>query len=270
MSLSSPSSKLPPARAAWWLRLHAALMPDYNRRAAVYWWLMVFGGSAVTLACVSQLLQTPWQRWAAAGLGMVLAVGAGLFPIRLPGTKTSFAAGEMFLFLVLLALGPAAAALVAGVEALTGSWRTSKRWTSRIASPAIAVLTMAGTGGLLHAALEALRQADRDDAAAVLAVMLAFSVLYFAVNSVLMSSVQRLKRNESLFHWIALFIDLRWVGLAYAGSAVVATLLFVTYEAQGSAVLLVMVPLLAMLLVSLNLYFDTRKRDGRWALHTPR
>lgn len=30
----------------WWLRLHHALMPDYNRKAAVYWWAMVALGSA--------------------------------------------------------------------------------------------------------------------------------------------------------------------------------------------------------------------------------
>ncbi len=230
-------------------------MPDYNRAATLYWWVMVVAGSALTLVCTAQLLQMSWQTWLQLSAGVLLAIGAGLFPIRLPGRKNSFAAGEIFLFLVLLVLGPAAAAVAAGAEALTGSWRTSKRWTSRIASPAIAVLAMASTGSILHGLLGALERADLGGAAATLAAALVFSALYFAANSVLMSTVLRLKRNEPIFQWAALLSDLRWVGLAYAGSAAVAALLFVTYQQQGGGVLLVMVPLLAMLLVSLHLYF---------------
>ena len=246
------------------MRLHAALMPDYNRAASVYWWVMVVAGTAVALVCAASLFEMPWRAWAGVGLGVLLAVGAGLFPIRLPGTKSSYAAGEIFLFLVLLVLGPAAAAVAAAAEALTGSLRTSKRWTSRIASPAIAVLAMASTGWLLHAALNALQQAGDDSAAATLAAALGFSMLYFAVNSVLMSTVLRLKRNEPIFRWLALLFELRWVGLAYAGSATVATLLFVTYREQGGAVLLVVLPLLVMLLVSLHLYF--RQQEAGVAL----
>ena len=246
------------------MRLHAALMPDYNRAASVYWWVMVVAGTAVALVCAASLFEMPWRAWAGVGLGVLLAVGAGLFPIRLPGTKSSYAAGEIFLFLVLLVLGPAAAAVAAAAEALTGSLRTSKRWTSRIASPAIAVLAMASTGWLLHAALNALQQAGDDSAAATLAAALGFSMLYFAVNSVLMSTVLRLKRNEPIFRWLALLFELRWVGLAYAGSATVATLLFVTYREQGGAVLWVVLPLLVMLLVSLHLYF--RQQEAGVAL----
>jgi hypothetical protein len=28
-----------------WQRLHQALMPDYNRKATIYWWAMVLLGS---------------------------------------------------------------------------------------------------------------------------------------------------------------------------------------------------------------------------------
>ena len=43
--------------------------------------------------------------------------------------------------------------------------------------------------------------------------------------------------------------------MAYAGSAVVATLLFITWRQQGGAVLMVLLPLLVMLLVTLHYYF---------------
>jgi hypothetical protein len=45
--------------------------------------------------------------------GAVLAMLAGFFPVRIPRTKNSFAAGEIFMFLLLLMHGPEAAALAA-------------------------------------------------------------------------------------------------------------------------------------------------------------
>ena len=168
------------------------------------------------------------------------------------------------MFLLLLLVGPGAAAVAAGAEALTGSWRTSKRWTSRIASPAIAVLAMASTGWLLHAALHSLQQAGIESAAVTLAAVLTFSMLYFAVNSLLMSTVLRLKRNEPVFQWLAVLADLRWLGMAHAGSATVAALLYVTFLDQGGGVLLVMLPMLVMLLAALHLYF--RQQEAGLAL----
>ena len=82
--------------------------------------------------------------------GAAVAMLAGFFPVRIPRSKNSFAAGEIFIFLLLLLHGPAAAALAAAGEALVGSWRTSKRWTSRIASPAMAALAMFLAGSLLQ------------------------------------------------------------------------------------------------------------------------
>ena len=79
---------------------------------------------------------------------------AGFFPFRVPRSKNSFTAGEIFIFLLLLLHGPAAATLAAAGEALVGSWRTSKRWTSRIVSPATASIAMFCAGAALQAAME--------------------------------------------------------------------------------------------------------------------
>ena len=40
----------------WWLRLHRALMPDYNRQAALYWWAMVLLGALILAHTLSTLL----------------------------------------------------------------------------------------------------------------------------------------------------------------------------------------------------------------------
>ncbi len=263
MSLSSPS-QLPPPPADWWARLHAALMPDYNRPASLYWWLLVVAGAGVWLQCLASLLPMTWLLGLELAAGLLLALAAGLVPVRLPGIKQSLAVGEIFLFLVLLVLGPAAAALAAAGEAFVASFRTSKRWTSRIASPAIASLTMASTGTALHGGLAWLGEAGATSAAATLAATLAFAGLYFFVNAVLTSTVLRLKRKQPVFQWWALLGELRWVGLSYAGSAAIAALLFVTYQAQGGAVLLTMLPLLLLLLLALHFYY--RQQEAGLAL----
>src|SRR5687768_14121660 len=143
------ASATPPPR--WWgARLHAALMPDYNRKAAAYWWTVVLLGAAVLLRSAHHVGGLPLASWVHLVGGAVLAMLAGLVPVRIPRSTNSFTAGEVFIFLLLLLNGPEAAALASAGEALVGSWRTSKRWTSRIASPAMAGLAMFTAGTLLH------------------------------------------------------------------------------------------------------------------------
>jgi diguanylate cyclase (GGDEF)-like protein/PAS domain S-box-containing protein len=236
-------------------------MPDYNGTAARFWWTAFCGGMLALLFCLAQM---SWLAWLQVAGATVLAIGAGMFPIRVPGTKIAYAAGEIFIFLLLLVLGPAAAAVAAAAEAFVGSARASKRWTSRLFSPASATLAMLAVSLPLQAGLAALAARGFDSAAVVLAATMAAAALYFLINATLLSGVLQLKRGEAFFQPKGLFSVFRWVGMAYAGSASVATLLFFTWRTQGVGVLLVMVPLLAMLLVTLHFYF--RQQESGIAL----
>ncbi|RVU49497.1 putative bifunctional diguanylate cyclase/phosphodiesterase [Rubrivivax rivuli] len=239
-------------------------MPDYNGTAARFWWTAFCGGMVALLFCLGQLAQMSWLAWLQVAGATVLAIGAGMFPIRVPGTKIAYAAGEIFIFLLLLVLGPAAAAVAAAAEAFVGSARASRRWTSRLFSPASATLAMLTVSLPLQAGLAALAARGFDSAAVVLAATMAAAALYFLINASLLSGVLQLKRGEAFFQPKGLFSVFRWVGMAYAGSASVATLLFFTWRTQGVGVLLVMVPLLAMLLVTLHFYF--RQQEAGIAL----
>ena len=263
MSLSPPAPPVPRSNP-WWARAHAALMPDYNRRAAALWWgVVLLGACALAWSLADVAARSPWA-WLQIGAALALTMGAGLFPVRIPGTRNSFIAGEIFIFLILLMQGPGAAALVAASEAGVGTLRTSKRWTSRLFSPASAAVAMVSSGGLLHLALQGLGPGDWARAAPLMAATMVFSALYFFVNALMVFGVQRLKRNEPFFQLVDLFSVFRWVGMAYAGSAVVATLLFITWRQQGGAVLMVLLPLLVMLLVTLHYYF--RQQEAAVAL----
>ena len=140
--------------------MHTALMPDYNTRATTYWWCVVAAGTVTFLYAVSEVASAPSAVWLQVLVGMLIAMLAGVFPVRIRQSRNSFAAGEVFIFLLLLMHGPAAATLAAAGEAAVGAFRTSGRWTSRIVSPAMAALAMFGAGSLLDAAVSQLTRLE--------------------------------------------------------------------------------------------------------------
>jgi diguanylate cyclase (GGDEF)-like protein len=261
--MSSPSNA--PSGSAgptWWARVHGALMPDYNREAAAYWWAMVGLGSVVLGHVLATLLALPAPDLAQVGAGVAIAMLAGFFPVRIPGSKNSFAAGEIFIFLLLLMHGPAAAALAATGEGFLGAWRTSKRWTSRIVSPATACAAMFGVGSLLEAALAAGQTLGGAGPELLLVLTMVAAVLYFIVNTLLITAIPNLKRK----HWPSLretFGNFAWVGITFAGSAAVAGLLFLSFGRSGFGGLAVAAPIIAMLLSTLHYHF--RQRDAEEA-----
>jgi len=89
-----------------------------------------------------------------------------------------------------------------------------------------------------------------------------FAITYFVFNTLLVTLVVNLKRNE----WPRLRTFLGsfgWVGFTYAGSALVAALLELTFQSFGIGVLVAAVPIIAMLLTTLHYYFRQQESDDR-------
>ena len=249
-----------PGARAWWARLHRAMMPDYNRAATTYWWVMVLLGTAVFAHTLRSLLALPSPELARIGAGAAIAMLAGFFPVRIPRSKNSFAAGEIFIFLLLLLHGPAAAALAAAGEGLIGSWRTSKRWTSRIVSPAMACTAMYATGSLLRLGIDVFASSGMDSGALLLVATVLCAIFYFALNTLLITAVPYLKLSK----WPSvreLFGSFGWVGITYAGSAAIACLLFLTFQKSGVGVLMAAAPIIGMLLTTLHYFFRQQEAD---------
>ena len=246
--------------ASPWARLHGALMPDYNRKATVYWWTMVAIGLMTLLHCAGQVAQLPRVALLQVLAGAAIATFAGFFPVRIPRSKNSFAAGEIFIFLVLLLHGPAAASQAAAGEALVGSWRTSRRWTSRIASPAMAVVSMFLAGSLLQMGVDMLRSRGWYNDGLLMTAAMLFSLAYFVLNTLLATLVIHLKRNQPMV-LREVVSNFGWVAMAYAGSASVAGLLFLTVGQSGPGVLMAVVPIVGMLLTTLHFFFRQQEAD---------
>ena len=91
MSTADPAASLPSPTA--YQRLHRALMPDYNRKAAAYWYTVVLLGGATLAYCAWTLAAGPRGIWLEVGPGIAIAMLAALFPVRIPRSKNSLAAG---------------------------------------------------------------------------------------------------------------------------------------------------------------------------------
>jgi len=252
--MSATETTAEPVKDPLYLRVHRALMPDYNRKAAVYWWVVVSLGAASVIGSVARIATLPADAMLQFAVGMTAAMVAGIFPVKIPRSKSSFAAGEIFIFLLLLMHGPAAAALASAGEAAVGALRTSTRWTSRIASPMMAALSMLFAGTLFAALTSTLKSLGLYNEGVLLCSSVLFAVLYFLLNTLLVTLVVFLKRSQMIVwaEWVGSF---GWVGIAYAGAASVATLLYLVFQRFGTGVLLAATPIIAMLLTTLHYYF---------------
>jgi len=254
------ATAFPAPTSSWWTRMHRALMPDYNRRTTAYWWITVLLGVAVLAHTPPTLSALPLLPLAEVFVGVAIAMLAGFFPFRVPRSKNSFTAGEIAIFLLLLLHGPAAATLAAAGEALVGSWRTSKRWTSRIVSPATASIAMLSAGSLLDAAMSFLRSLGMVSAAVLMVATTCCALVYFILNTALITAVPYLKRSQ----WPTvgeMFGNFGWVGISVVGSAPFAGLLFLVFQQAGVGVVMVAVAMIAMLLTTLHWFFRQQQAN---------
>src|SRR5438132_5244170 len=213
-------------------RLHAALMPDYNRAAATYWWgLILLGVSVIAVAIHEASLRTlPSQLEIVAVC--VASMLAGGFPVPLPGTKSSFSAAEIFIFLALLYVGLDAACLAAAAEAFLASARTSKRWTSRLVSPAVAAFSIGVTGWISLQVANALESRQLYGEGTLLGLLPATAIAHFLLTGWLGRMVLHLKTEKPL-RLSVLLGSFGWIGSIYAAYAFIAALLYLPSRHGG-------------------------------------
>jgi diguanylate cyclase (GGDEF)-like protein len=241
--------------------LHAALMPDYNRAAATYWWALVLVGTAVIVGAAYEASLRPFPLQLQVVAVCIASMLAGAFPVPLPGTKSSFSAAEIFVFLGLLYVGLDAACLAAAAEAFVASARTSKRWTSRLVSPAVAAFSIGVVGWGFVGAVEVLQSRQLHVEGTLLALLPLAAVAHFLLTGWLVRMVLHLKAGTAL-RLKDLLGGFGWIGSTYAANAFIAALLYLTARQAGAIVLLAAGPMIALLLTTLNLHFRRREAEA--------
>jgi diguanylate cyclase (GGDEF)-like protein/PAS domain S-box-containing protein len=236
-------------------------MDDYTAQAKAYWWVTALSGFTVLGLAFAQVVPLGSSAQIQILLGVVFAALTGLFPVRVPGAKTSGSVAEIFIFLLLLDYGPAAAAIAAAAEAGTISWRTSNRWTSRLGSPAMAALAMHGCGSAFDVVRSHLPPVETH-VGLLFALLLLMSLAYFAAGTLLMASLIKLKRSEPV-RPIQIFREHGWLAVGYAGSASIAGLLHTAFGRFEVSVIFAAAPIIAVLLATVHVYFRHAEDEAR-------
>jgi len=229
-------------------------MPGYGAGASAFWLALFAAGVAIIWYSSWQVGSLPEREFAQVLAGAVIAALVGRYPVRVPGTGQSIAVSDVFTFLLLLLHGPAAAVFCATTEAAVSSWRSSKNWSNRFACPAAAAVAMFTCGILFEHTLGLLGGAGFDRDITVLAVLILLAVAYVAVNTALIAAMNYLRRAQrpSSTGWLRRF---GWVGIAYAASASVAGLFFVTSQEFGVPTLVAAVALVSLFLAMVQHLF---------------
>ncbi len=240
------------------------LLPDYNRAATLYWWLLVVAGAMVLGGSATVLSSLPSQDLWQIGAMSLIAALVGMFPLRIPNSKTSIAAGDIFIFLLLLLHGPFAAVIAATAESAACVWRTSSRWSSRIASPAAAAVAMLGCGHLFTWFVSALDASGFQGDGVTFSAMLLFASVYFLVGPTLVTTILYLKRwrAPTLTEWLTTF---GWLGMGYAASASIAAVLYLSFRQFGPTSVIVAAPMIGLFVASLRIYFAQQEASERAA-----
>jgi diguanylate cyclase (GGDEF)-like protein/PAS domain S-box-containing protein len=230
-------------------------MHEYNIQARAYWWT-VFGIGCVLLAmALWSVIQLPLPSVIQIALVGAAAGVVGFFPLTIPRTKIAIAAGEIFIFLLLLLFGVEAALLVAAIEAFVASRRSSKRWTSWFGSPAFAAISVFVAGSFFVVVKASLISAGWWNSASLLLVLTAFAVLYFLISAALPSILLALKNSTPLSP-VSWYKGVAWIAVANVGCAAIAALLYEAARQFGMIVLLSAVPFIVMLFGSTYLIFE--------------
>jgi diguanylate cyclase (GGDEF)-like protein/PAS domain S-box-containing protein len=237
-------------------------MDDYNLSAKAYWWITAILGAAVFVLALVSVAALPYPSIAQITLGVAITGLIAAFPHRMPGGKMSITGTEIFIFLVLLMNGPAAATLAAAAEGFFGSVRTSKRWTSRLGSPAMASLAMYACGTVFATGMDLVTtHLGPPSLTTELLLLFPAAIAYFATGTLLMASLITLKQQTPLRPMEILF-NHSWMGLVYLANAAVAALLFAGYEYLGFGVFLAALPVIGIVMLMHRLYVrhieDTR------------
>jgi diguanylate cyclase (GGDEF)-like protein len=220
-----------------WQRFEQAHLFDYNPSAKRLWLALATSGALALGWSIVNLALLPLATLVSIGLVMGLVVAAAWFPVTIPRTGYNLSTADVLLFGMLALFGAPAAALGAAVEGGVGAWRSSRRLTSRVSTPAASGTGMA-VSGLCFEALQATLQGIGWSApAAGMAALSIAAVPYFTLTTLPMMAVIAAKNRKplSLREWASSYA---WLAAIYIASAMLAGLLVMNARLFGAGVLI--------------------------------
>ncbi len=228
----------PPSGGTPWARFVRSCLFDYNAAATRIWLGLIGAGALAGAMAAAEVLALPWADLWPLLAGVAMVALAAWFPIQIPRTTVSFGVADMFIFALLALAGGPAAVLAAGTEGAVACWRTSKRLSSRLVSPAAAMASMAVTAAVHHLLTDALTRSGLSPAVSVMAALCAVSLLPFALTSLALALMMAAKRGTR-FEFAGWWSTYGWAAAVYLGAAAVASLVYLNARQFGPGVIVV-------------------------------
>ncbi|HEY6333124.1 MAG TPA: HD domain-containing phosphohydrolase [Blastocatellia bacterium] len=227
-------------------------MSDYNPGARYFWWCAVITGGLLIADSVIRILRLGRTSLLELLALVVIVCLAARRPTLIPGTQTWITPSDLFVFVAALVWGAPAATMVAVADAVVVANAASKRMTSRLGGPAITSISIFVSASLFELGVAALHGFGFFNATALLALLLAFSLLYFAISSFLLAAHMSIKRRVGI---MKVWAKYRSMSLTYLAAASAAWFIHMSVSQFGVGSLLGVVPVVAIVLVSCYYYF---------------
>jgi diguanylate cyclase (GGDEF)-like protein/PAS domain S-box-containing protein len=221
-----------------WQAFARRVLFDYPPRARAVWLAIAVAG-AVALGWASWNLVSVSETAAwPLGMALVLVALASSLSIKLPRSEYSLSIGDVFVFGVLATLGPAAAVLSSGIDALAGTMRYNKRLSTRVATTAAAMAAMAVCAWAFEVAKAALGRYGLGTESATMAALVLVALLPFALSLLPLMSMTALRygQPQAPLRWLA---GSSWMAAIYLASALIAGLVHLQAQRFGATPLVV-------------------------------
>ena len=255
----TPSGAQASVQAVWqrFVRTH---LFDYPPAAARRWLTIAVAGLVMFVWALAGLVLQPGLRPVPVVIGLALVALAALFPVQIPRTRHTVLVADAFVFTMLATLGGPAAVLAAGLEAIIGALRSSKRLSTYVSAPSAAMTAMAVCG----AAFAGLRQGGvtlglGPEVAGLAALCLAAPVYVALTTGPLMAMMaSKTGQRLSLRDW---FESTSWITAMNLGSAFLAGLVALNAERFGPAVIFVAATLVIGVVLLLRATLQRQERE---------
>ena len=211
---------------------------DYPPRARAAWLgIAGAGAAALSWACWNLIWVSETAAWPL-GIALGLVAVASSLSIKLPRSEYSLSIGDVFVFGVLATLGPAAAVLSSGLDALAGTMRYNKRLSTRLATTAAAMAAMAVCAWAFEVAKAALTRYGLGAASATMAALALVALLPFVLSLLPLMSMTAIRygQPQEPRRWLA---DSSWMAAIYVASALIAGLVHLQAQRFGATPLVV-------------------------------
>ncbi|HYP53120.1 MAG TPA: diguanylate cyclase [Pyrinomonadaceae bacterium] len=251
-------------------------MSDYNRAAKLYWFALVAVGVVVGAAAALGALPFGGAEWAQFVVLLSLLVISSARPLRIPNTISTVTAADTFIFLGAIFLGTPAAVLLGMLESLRSAFRSSRRATSRLVSPAVMGLTVFLSSNVFYWSLRETtgRHLDRVGTNSELGLdqllvpLVAMALVQYVANGVLVAAFSALKSRRSI--WLCWREGYLWTSWTFFAAAVAAGFVYEAIKSFGLLHVILSVPVIVATYATYKTYFERVNEKTREAAEMSR